>query len=264
MLENSEQKRATKLKKIFKSQLEAQPLPLYKRTVSIHHLEISSPILQHSTSIFSLVTPTNRTVMHPITTPENPFELYQPHSPPPPIPQNSSPWSAPASPRHHNTKRSKTVGHSATIIEEEDDNEEMHKQQLASSLSDPGQKKLVDEKTFLSRTKPAARRHSCSSAISIQERPRQFEIIHFMTLRKLRDWHRHSKVGCEVSPISVKGSKSTPNKLLKAYSVSRMCVTDDTSEETERKKKMQEELEDLITGRRTSTLKLSLTPKGLC
>jgi hypothetical protein len=258
MLENNEQKRATKLKKIFKSQLDAQASSLYKRTVSIDHLEISSPILQHSTSIFSLVTPTNRTVMHPIAAPENTFELYQPHSPPPPIPQNSSPWSAPASPRHHG-KRSKTVGHSAIILEEDEDD------RLASSFSDPGHKKKVDEKTFLARTKPAARRHSCSSAISIQqERPRQFEIIHFMTLRKLRDWHRHSKVGCEENPISVKSSKSTPNKLLKAYSVSRMCVTDDTSEETERKRKMQEELEDLITGRRTSTLKLSLTPKGLC
>ncbi|KAI9246429.1 hypothetical protein EDC94DRAFT_550658, partial [Helicostylum pulchrum] len=227
MIEQPEQKRGLKLKSIFRPQLDIYsnqtPSTLNRKAAS--HLQISPPILQHSTSIYSLVSPT-RTAFSHVYSKDNgreiPYELYQPLSPPPPIPQ---------------------------------------------------QKKYV-----MAAASNAGRRHSCSSTVIYKQQQLQQDIItvkhskceltQIKTFRsKLRERRRSSKVGSTSSAAAtiasieepcVEASRSTPLRKVKTYNVPKKNTTIDV----EKQRKMQE-LEDLITGRRGSTLKLSLTPKGL-
>ncbi|KAI9326812.1 hypothetical protein BD770DRAFT_334574 [Pilaira anomala] len=220
MIEQVEQKRSLKLKSIFRPQIDLYnnnsqtPSTLNRKVAS--HLQISPPVLQHSTSIYSLVSPTRTAFTSIYSSKENgkeiPYELYQPLSPPPPIPQQRTVTSTTG--RRHSC--------SSTVI---------YKQQDTITVKQPKCELTQVSKTFRS---------------------------------KLRERRRSSKVGSTSSAAAtiasieepcMEASKSTPSRKVKTYNVPKTISI-------EKQRKMQE-LEDLITGRRGSTVRLTLTPKGL-
>ncbi|KAI8637623.1 hypothetical protein BD408DRAFT_486109 [Parasitella parasitica] len=268
MLESIEQKRSIKFKSIFRQQIDTNQTSLGRKSAA--HLEISPPILQHSTSIFSLVSPT-RTAFHAFCDEKNqnemPYELYQPLSAPPPIPQQKSPFakkmpakvnSISPSPRRHliangSKQNLKRPVHTLEVSQQQQQNTRStnnpmrHAEARRTVASDPRVVKGNSEK------KKSSRRHSCSSTIYKDAEKEASSGSKFL-LKGLRS----SKVGAwspSVASVEPCTSRSTPSKI-KAYNV--QSKTDDV----EKQRKIQE-LEDLITGRRGSTLKLSLTPKGL-
>ncbi|CEP16665.1 hypothetical protein [Parasitella parasitica] len=268
MLENLEQKRSVKFRSIFRQQIDTNQTSLGRKSAA--HLEISPPILQHSTSIFSLVSPT-RTAFHAFCDEKNqneiPYELYQPLSPPPPIPQQKSPFakktftkanSTSPSPHRHLTvngskQGSKSFVHTLEVSHQQQqstrsaNNPMRHADARRTVAGDPRVGKSDSER------KKSNRRHSCSSTSYKAEEKEASSGSKFL-LKGLRS----SKVGAwspSAASIEPCASKSTPNKV-KSYNVQNKTI------DVEKQRKIQE-LEDLITGRRGSTLKFSLTPKGL-
>ncbi|KAI8875881.1 hypothetical protein K501DRAFT_289174 [Backusella circina FSU 941] len=286
MLESTDAKKSINLKKIFRHDTQHHQHPSSINRKAATHLNISSPILQHSTSIYSLVSPT-RTAFTSIysTTNSNelPFQLYQPVSPPPPIPAQyiTTPNSVSPAPRRQYFD----------FKEEQDKDQEVHPLDLPPTtprydtpsqhltqqrrnlppMRNPQVRQTVatDIRTHndMSETVPTGcvrlnnRRHSCSST-TIYKQPNDNN-NNVVTLRKLRERRRSSKVGPTNAASSIEKmmetSKSTPHHKVKTYNLRRAILS---PEEVEKQKKIQE-LEDLITGRRGSTLKLTLTPKVL-
>ncbi|KAF1799759.1 hypothetical protein V8B55DRAFT_1541309 [Mucor lusitanicus] len=272
MLENFEQKRSVKFKSIFRQQVDTNQSNFSRKSAA--HLEISPPILQHSTSIFSLVSPT-RTAFQTFYNDKNqneiPYELYQPLSPPPPVPRQRSPYSTTTSaansvsPCPHRQLSNATANkqnferpmHPLEVSQRQQqqndrpiNNPMRHVDARRTLASDPRVIAGSPEK------KKSNRRHSCSSTMyKAVEKEANNNGSSKSLLRKGR---RSSKVGTwspSAASIEPSVSKSTPHKV-KTYNVPKK------TEDIEKERKMQE-LEDLITGRRGSTLKLSLTPKGL-
>lgn len=268
MLENIEQKRSVKFKSIFRQQIDTNQSFSRKE---VAHLAISPPVLQHSTSIFSLVSPT-RTAFHTFYNDRNqneiPYELYQPMSPPPPIPQQKSQYltntstttpanSVSPSPHRHLTNPRQNFERPMRPMEVS----QQQQQQNGRSMNNPmrhadARRTVASDPRVLIDTcekKKSNRRHSCSS--TMYKATEKEANNHSKSL--LRKGCRSSKVGTWSPAASIEpcASKSTPHKV-KTYNVPKK------TEDVEKQRKMQE-LEDLITGRRGSTLKLSLTPKGL-
>ncbi|KAI8091130.1 uncharacterized protein B0P05DRAFT_528917 [Gilbertella persicaria] len=272
MLEAPEQKKGLRLKKsLFRQPLDAnQPKSPLSRKGQIH---ISSPILQHSTSIYSLVSPT-----------KNSFssfrydELYQPLTSPPPIPQQPNSIS-PSPRRDSRPMRSHTTmstcsssssppprpTHPLDMVYLDERIPIRHVESRRTVTTDPREHPQKSTKT---------RRHSCSSTLGFkqqQQSTKNTELAPCKSFKsKLKDRRRSSsKSNATISAasaaatasieLSMETSKSTPLRKIKTYNVPKKLVS---AEEEERQRKMQE-LEDLITGRRGSTLKLTLTPKGL-
>jgi hypothetical protein len=303
MLEHPEQKRSLKLKSIFRPQIDGQNDTLNRKAAA--HPQISPPILQHSTSIYSLVSPT-RTAFTNIYSPndnrkEIPFELYQPLSPPPPIPQQKSPWSAPPtnslSPAPQQQRKVNKVRreferpmHPLDFVpdmstagqQDRNPNRAKYADARRTVATDPREQTEDYVKAVLSNKN---RRHSCSSTVIYKQQQQQYDqmipmkqqqqktdIARGKSFRsKLRERRRSSKVGSSYYSTSsssaaasieqpcLEASKSTPLRKVKTYNVPKKH---NTVQDAENERKMQE-LEDLISGRRGSTLKLTLTPKGL-
>ncbi|KAG2235398.1 hypothetical protein INT48_005748 [Thamnidium elegans] len=255
------------------------------------HLQISPPILQHSTSIYSLVSPT-RTAFSHVYSKDNgkeiPFELYQPLSPPPPIPQQKSPYtslkvpnSISPAPRKINPARREYERpmHPLDLVPDMSPIKERNHNRTRNAdrrtvATDP--REQISEEYVMAATSNTGRRHSCSSTVIYKQQQQDIitvkqpkcELIQIKSFRsKLRERRRSSKV-CSTSSAAatiasieepcVEASRSTPLRKVKTYNVPKKSTTIDV----EKQRKMQE-LEDLITGRRGSTLKLTLTPKGL-
>ncbi|KAI7894524.1 uncharacterized protein EV154DRAFT_498070, partial [Mucor mucedo] len=286
-----------KLKSIFRPQIDAYsghaPSTLNRKAAA--HLQISPPILQHSTSIYSLVSPT-RTAFTSIYSNDKsndiPYELYQPLSPPPPIPQQRSPWSStppnslsPAPQRRTMMpvrREFERPMHPLDLVPDRTQERNLNRSRNAEArrtvATDP--REQISEDYVMAVTSNTGRRHSCSSTViykqqqqqsTISIKPPKNELTHGKSLRtKIKERRRSSKVGSSFSASSaaatfasleqpcMEASKSTPLRKIKTYNVPKKNVAVDV----EKERKMQE-LEDLITGRRGSTLKLTLTPKGL-
>ncbi|KAL9539803.1 hypothetical protein MBANPS3_010055 [Mucor bainieri] len=269
MLENLEQKRSVKFKSIFRQQVDTNQSHFSRKSAA--HLEISPPILQHSTSIFSLVSPT-RTAFQTFYNDKNqneiPYELYQPLSPPPPVPRQKSPYSSTTiSPAPHRQLSNVTATHRQNFerpMHPLEVPQRQQQQQNGRPMNNP--MRHVDARRTLAsdprvivnspEKKKSNRRHSCSSTMYKAVEKEASSSNNSKSL--LRKGRRSSKVGTwspSAASIEPCASKSTPHKV-KTYNVPKK------TEDIEKERKMQE-LEDLITGRRGSTLKLSLTPKGL-
>ncbi|CAO3649005.1 unnamed protein product [Mucor fragilis] len=271
MLENLEQKRSVKLKSIFRQQVDTSQSNFSRKSAA--HLEISSPILQHSTSIFSLVSPTRtafQTFYNDRNQNEIPYELYQPLSPPPPVPRQKSPYSTTTntansvSPSPHR-QLSNTTHNARQNFERPmhplEVSQRQQQEQNGRPINNPmrhadARRTLASDPRVIvgnPEKKKSNRRHSCSSTMykAVEKEANTSKSL-------LRKGRRSSKVGTwspSAASIEPCASKSTPHKV-KTYNVPKK------TEDIEKERKMQE-LEDLITGRRGSTLKLSLTPKGL-
>ncbi|KAK4511045.1 uncharacterized protein ATC70_012252 [Mucor velutinosus] len=279
MLENLEQKRSVKFKSIFRQQVDTNQSNFSRKSAA--HLEISPPILQHSTSIFSLVSPTRtafQTFYNDRNQNEIPYELYQPLSSPPPIPQQKSPYlttntANSVSPSPHRQLSNVTASHNARqnfgrpMHPLEVSQQQQQQQQIGRSINNPmrhvdARRTLASDPRMLvgsSEKKKSNRRHSCSSTMyKSVEKEANNNNSSSSSKSLLRKGRCSSKVGTwspSAASIEPCASKSTPHKV-KTYNVPKK------TEDIEKERKMQE-LEDLITGRRGSTLKLSLTPKGL-
>lgn len=301
MLEHTEQKRSLKLKSIFRPQIDTynshMPSTLNRKAAA--HLQISPPILQHSTSIYSLVSPTRTAFTSIYSNDKNkdiPFELYQPLSPPLPVPQQRSPWSSappnslsPAPQRRTMMpvrREFERPMHPLDLVpdmtQERNPNRSRNAEARRTVATDP--REQISEDYVMAVTSNTGRRHSCSSTViykqqhqqqqqqnTVSIKPLKSELTHGKSLRtKLKERRRSSKVGSSFSASSaaatfasleqpcMEASKSTPLRKIKTYNVPKKNIAIDV----EKQRKMQE-LEDLITGRRGSTLKLTLTPKGL-
>lgn len=299
MIEQVEQKRSLKLKSIFRPQIDLYnsnsqtPSTLNRKVAS--HLQISPPVLQHSTSIYSLVSPTRTAFTSIYSSKENsreiPYELYQPLSPPPPIPQQRSPYSSQSkapnslSPAPRNNTRAidqqtNKPTHplelvpdisSISIRQERNPNRSRYADARKTVATDPRGEK-VSEDYVLAVTSTTGRRHSCSSTviykqqdtITVKQPKCELTQVSKTFRSKLRERRRSSKVGSTSSAAAtiasieepcMEASKSTPSRKVKTYNVPKTISI-------EKQRKMQE-LEDLITGRRGSTVRLTLTPKGL-
>lgn len=273
MLENLEQKRSVKFKSMFRQQIDTSQSNFSRKSAA--HLEISPPILQHSTSIFSLVSPTRtafQTFYNEKDQNEIPYELYQPLSPPPPVPRQRSPYSSTntansVSPSPHHQLSNITATHSSRQNFERPMHpmEVSQQQQQQNGRPTNNPMRHADARRTLAsdprvavgnpEKKKSSRRHSCSSTMY---KAVEKEASNNNSKSFLRKGRRSSKVGTwspSAASIEPCASKSTPHKV-KTYNVPKK------TEDIEKERKMQE-LEDLITGRRGSTLKLSLTPKGL-
>lgn len=206
---NIDNKKTSKFKSIFRSQIDTT-VNNYSRKPSINRLEISPPILQHSTSIFSLVSPIRSNNRNPIE------GLYQAQSPAPEPP----------------SRQKKQLYHSISAVVPSKKYESMrHKSDYTKN-----QDKVNKTK------KGIIRRHSVSSSNPYKQQTEETSNKHINTLRKLTERQNN-----KVEPNQ---SSSTPSKKLKP------------PVEKDKLRKMQE-LEDLITGRRASTIRFTLTPKGL-
>ncbi|KAG0744624.1 hypothetical protein G6F57_001784 [Rhizopus arrhizus] len=203
-----ERKKSAKLKSLFRPQQEVAAT-LNKKAAG--QLKISSPILQHSTSIYSLVSPIRTTFSNQ------------------PMPSN------------------------ALLVRSMNKRPERPEHPL-----------MGDESCIKAHRN---RRHSCSSTILYdgQQGPKP-QPPKSTFYNKLRDRRRSStksgntNAAASVVTIEPSISKSTPLlHKVKTYNVGKRAISKD---ELEKQKKIKE-LEDLITGRRGSTLKLTLTPKGL-
>jgi hypothetical protein len=279
MLESTEAKKSINLKKIFRHDQHQHTSSINRKAAA--HLNISSPILQHSTSIYSLVSPTRAaftSIYSTTNSNELPYELYQPVSPPPPIPVQYN---------HITTPNSVSPAPRRQYFDFKEEQKEVHPLDLAPTtprydtpLQHPTQKRRnpppmrnpqvrqtvatdIRKHNDMSETVPTGcvritnRRHSCSSTAIYNDNTNNV-----VTLRKLRERRRSSKVGPTNAASSIdkmETSKSTPHHKVKTYNLRRAILS---PEEVEKQKKIQE-LEDLITGRRGSTLKLTLTPKVL-
>lgn len=301
MLEHLEHKRSLKLKSIFRPQanneINQKHTALNRKAAA--QLQISPPILQHSTSIYSLVSPT-RTVFTNIYSSDGntdiPYELYQPISSPPPIPRHKSSWSTsttpnstlpiPQHPRALPIRREfERPMHPLDFVPDEVNEND---NSLSSSRYIDSRKTMTvdtrDQYVEVEQAKStckANRRHSCSStAIYKQQKQLQqqeklliskqskSELEHVKSFRsKLRERRRSGKVNSSYSTAAsiasldlpcLEPSKSTPTRRVKTYNVPKKEVVVDAD-----KRRKVQELEDLITGRRGSTLKLTLTPKRL-
>ncbi|GAN10278.1 hypothetical protein MAM1_0338c09816 [Mucor ambiguus] len=272
MLENLEQKRSVKFKSIFRQQVDTNQSNFSRKSAA--HLEISSPILQHSTSIFSLVSPT-RTAFQTFYNDKNhneiPYELYQPLSPPPPVPRQKSPYSSTTSttnsvsPSPHRQLSNAAATHRQNFerpmhpLEVSQQQKQLNGRPINNPMRHVDARRTLasDPRVFVGspEKKKSNRRHSCSSTMY---KAVEKEANNSSSKSLLRKGRRSSKVGTwspSAASIEPCASKSTPHKV-KTYNVPKK------TEDIEKERKMQE-LEDLITGRRGSTLKLSLTPKGL-
>jgi hypothetical protein len=291
MLEHAEQKRTLKLKTMFRQQIDTNQPPSKLNRKKAAHLHISPPVLQHSTSIYSLVSPTRTAFIDAYGPNSNkkeiPYELYQPLSPPPPIPQQKSPWSPPNSlsplppsrqvrlipikKEHerpmHPLDLSAVELHAANTQQIRSHNCMRYADARRTVATDP--REQLPKPSF---SKKANRRHSCSSTVAYKQQQQQqqsdlkdkpTDLSNGKSFRsKLKERRRSSKVGSSSAAASIEivASKSTPSlRKVKTYNVPKKIGS---VEDVEKQRKMQE-LEDLISGRRGSTLKLTLTPKGL-
>ncbi|KAI7908178.1 uncharacterized protein BX663DRAFT_493292 [Cokeromyces recurvatus] len=293
MLEhNIEQKKTLSLKKssLFRSQ-QTHIVPTsgnsnnnnnksYKKKAAAKELKISAPILQHSTTAHlfsSLISPTKSHYHKCVEDQHLSFELlYQPSSPAPRTPlQQKFDIANSQNPLLSPTKKDPIR---KTMIKKKDNKDRN------TTLTMKGSKSIIS-------TSSPRRRHSCSSTAvsnhcnrltSVRENNESNHLIKSSFCSKLKEHRRSNKVGSSYQASSseaaasiaihescnilvVKSSKSTPlrNKI-KTYNVpqqtnKKICFA---PEDLERQRKMQE-LEDLITSRRGSTLKLTLTPKEL-
>lgn len=300
MLEHLEHKRSLKLKSIFRpqasSEINHKPTALNRKAAA--QLQISPPILQHSTSIYSLVSPT-RTVFTNVYSSngntEIPYELYQPISSPPPIPEHKSSWSTSTTPN----STLPTPQRSRALPTRREFERPMHPldfvpDEVNENDSSSSPSKYIDSRKTMTvdtrdqyvvveqakNTYKTNRRHSCSStAIYKQQKqqqqdkvlitkPAKVELEHAKSFRsKLKERRRSGKVNSSYSTAAsiasldlpcLEPSKSTPTRKVKTYNVPKKEVIVDAD-----KRRKVQELEDLITGRRGSTLKLTLTPKRL-
>ncbi|KAI9245321.1 hypothetical protein BY458DRAFT_528924 [Sporodiniella umbellata] len=210
-----ERKKSTKIKSLFRSQ-EA----VNSNRKAAGQLKISSPVIQHSTSIYSLVSPIRTS--------------FAPHEHPMPSPLGQR-------------QQSEMLNGSRTGI--------------AASTAAIAVERYTTEK------QPSNRRHSCSSTLNYNDGlliPPPAPKSTFYN--KLRDRRRsHTKSGSSSAAASVTNvepstSKSTPLlQKVKKYNLDKKKASKDELEKLRKTR----ELEDLITGRRGSTVKLTLTPKGL-
>ena len=266
MLEHCESKRSLNLRNIFRSQAST----VDKNTSTLHrkaaaHLKISPPILQHSTNIYSIVSPTQTVFTDHL------LELYQPTCSPPPIPQQKSPWSGSASLSSALTNNRK-IDRPRHPLDFVPDLPEKNNYNRITVANGPNETLNKDRKQNYNR------RHSCSSAVVYNQRQQKEELTVFPTksqksdlvqsksLRnKVRERRRSSKVNSSYSTAAtiasmesprLEASISTPTRKVKTYNVHKKP----TALDIEKQRKMQE-LENLI--RRGSTLKLTLTPDRL-
>ncbi|CAO3689465.1 unnamed protein product [Rhizopus stolonifer] len=101
------------------------------------------------------------------------------------------------------------------------------------------------------------RRHSCS--FSLYDEDQQSPKLTLETKMCDRPVQK-SPSAASIGAIRPNSSKSTPlQHKVKTYNVTNRKMSNEDRE----KQRKAKELEDLITGRRKSTLKLTLTPKGL-
>lgn len=294
MLEHAEQKRNLRLKSKFRQQIETNQQPSTLNRKKAAHLQISPPILQHSTSIYSLVSPTRAAFTGAYGANGNkkeiPYELYQPLSPPPPIPQQMSPWSPPNSvsplPSFYQHRLIPTRKNSERPMHPLDLSNNELPVSNSQQIRCPNRMRYADARRTVatdpreqlpkqSFSKKSNRRHSCSSTTAYNQQQQQqqqqkqvlkekpTDLSNGKSFRsKLKDRRYSSKVGSSsaAASIEVQPSKSTPSlRKIKTYNVPKKIGS---AEDVEKQRKMQE-LEDLISGRRGSTLKLTLTPKGL-
>ncbi|KAI9025955.1 hypothetical protein CLU79DRAFT_743883 [Phycomyces nitens] len=285
-------KRALRLKKIFRP----QPTPIltsgsHRKNAGSSQIPISSPILQHSTSIYSLVSPvradfddyaldellaqyhqpTKISVEKPfqrLRTPEDPNSLS-------PAPRSSSSEEdIPVTPARG--RKMKTSSHS---------------QKAPAECYDLSHDKA--HKKSKNPARPSLRRHSCSSTDILRQQYSQ-QLVPPMTAplrtsskpnlaleipadnsyrtetsRPSASSAAAAAAALPSSPTAgFSSSKSTPLRKIKTYNVhakSKKAVNPDkpkTVQDVEQERRRQI-LEDLISGRRGSTLKFTLTPEGL-
>ncbi|CAO3702792.1 unnamed protein product [Rhizopus stolonifer] len=194
-----ERKKSAKIKSLFRSQETSNQK-------AAGQLKISSPVIQHSTSIYSLVSPIRTS--------------FSPHDHPMPSP-------------------------------------------LARKRPEVPRRPMAAGKDC-SEKRPSNRRHSCSSTMLYDDEQSQQpqKSTFYNKLRDRRRSNTKSGSSCAAASVTVEPSTSKSTPLLqkvKRYNVEKKKASKD---ELERQRKTRE-LEDLITGRRGSTVKLTLTPKGL-
>lgn len=226
--DNNNTKKPLRIKSIFRETYGRKP---------INRLEISPPILQHSTSIFSLVSPTRSHHFN---------DLYHPLASPPPIPSNNNlckktnaRYTLASDPREHSRKKSTSSNckpmparrhsYSSTPIYKTPESKQQQQQPIKEL------KYVKSIRSSCNKTLPERRRSSISQRSSTVSSSAAASII-----------------------ITPTVSKSTPSRKVKTYNLQKNL----TPQEKEKLRKMQE-LEDLISGRRGSTLKFTLTPQGL-
>ncbi|KAL0089365.1 hypothetical protein J3Q64DRAFT_1728263 [Phycomyces blakesleeanus] len=284
-------RRALRLKKIFRH----HPTPIltsgsHRKNAGTSQIPISSPILQHSTSIYSLVSPVRADFddyaldellaqYQPMKIPlEKPFQRLQTpeytNSLSPAPRSSSSEEDIPVtSPR---ARKMKTCSHN---------------QQAPAECYDLSHDKA--HKKSKNPARPSLRRHSCSSTDILRQHYSQqlappmtaplrtsskpnlaLEIPvdgtpHTESSRRSASSAAAAAAALPSSPtMGCSSSKSTPLRKIKTYNVhakSKKAVSPEKPKsvhdvEQERRRQI---LEDLISGRRGSTLKFTLTPEGL-
>ncbi|KAI8986364.1 hypothetical protein BDB01DRAFT_849425 [Pilobolus umbonatus] len=284
MVDSVDQKRSSKFKKIFRPPYDNNNNPLAMNK----QLHISPPILQHSTSIYSLVSPT-RTSFNRFYSRNNdiPYELYKPSSPPPPIPltiPDSISNSLSPMPRKHQNNKKKTVNKSPeaglpptkvcrTMGNIDDDTSSTFLSHFVDSrithCTDPEDPSSTSSEEEFKDCKRKLRRHSCASNISFQPNDKDKSLkTERVQSTRLTDSYHHMKnksitssISSAAISISPSTSRSTPLHKVKTYNVAKKkrSISDD---DVEKQRKIKE-LEELIISRRERTLKLSLTPKVL-
>ncbi|KAI8368939.1 hypothetical protein BD560DRAFT_424197 [Blakeslea trispora] len=284
MLEHIEQKKGLKLKRsLFRQPFDITPprSPMSPKSPSGRkgQLQISSPILQHSSNLYSIVSPTKNGFSH-----LSYEELYQPSSPPPPIPQQ--PNSVSPSPYYQRRRptRDTLPPHTPTYLPTPQtptqpssqlldyiSNNQLDAESRITVSSDP-----CEYRTSRPTLSEQNRRHSCSSAIVKPQPTKSSDSGSSKSLRnKFKERRSRSKSNAANTasaaaaaaatasatppspPLVIKPSTSTPSRKVKTYNIAK-----DAAKEEERQRRMLE-LEDLISTRTERTLKLTLTPKGL-
>ncbi|KAI8376502.1 uncharacterized protein BYT42DRAFT_388741 [Radiomyces spectabilis] len=256
MLDHVEEKRSLKLKRLFRSNL----APLHTTGSSSpmrKDLCISPPIVQHSSSIYSLVSPMRSSFGQA----EESYHSmsYHPLSPPP------------SAPRTHKTT------HMVSPTPRTSSLQAMGQSSVRYAPSRPSNASSTSRHTHYShvnaqqqglkdRMARSLRRHSCSSAaVHKQMRIRDSSPPPLPTNKKQLDPSPAAAMATLPAPSS--GSKSTPLRKVKTYNVQRpnhtLSSSSESPEDEAERLRKQKILEDLISGRRGSTLKLSLTPKVL-
>lgn len=217
-----ERRKSVKLKSLFRN----DSTEMNRKPVS--QLKISSPVLQHSTSVYFMVSPINTS-----------FHVNERHTPSP-LSTASSLTSSPLTASPLSRRKPEKVEREMT----------------------------VDGTCVNAQTVTRSRRHSCSSTgmydekILSQPQPPKSAFANKTRNRygSSNTKNGSSNAAASVVTIEPSFSKSTPlQHKVKTYNVGKKG----TSEEELEKQRKAKELEDLITSRRGSTLKLTLTPKGL-
>ncbi|KAI8363789.1 hypothetical protein EDC96DRAFT_511752 [Choanephora cucurbitarum] len=267
MLEHMEQKKGLKLKKsLFRQPFDITPprSPMSPKSPCGRkgQLQISSPILQHSSNLYSVISPTINGFPY-----INYEELYQPTSPPPPVPHQ--PNSVSPSPYHQRRRPTRDLSIPPSYLSTPQspppfDCDEITEDSRITIASEPCEYKAPPAKHN--------RRHSCSSTIVKLQPSKSSDSGSNKSIRsKLKERRNRSKSNAantasaaaaataNVTPPlpPLKPSRSTPSRKVKTYNVAK-----DTAKDEERQRRMLE-LEDLISTRTERTLKLTLTPKGL-